>query len=230
MNLDIPLMLESIPSLYSAAIVTIKLTVLSSFFGLLLGAILSLLRYSHSSALRRFAATYSLIFRGTPLIVQLFIIYYGLAQASALRESPLWIVFKDPVRCAVIALGLNSAAYTSEIIRAAVNSVPKGQWEAAKVLGLGQFLVFRLVVAPQALRFALPSYGNEIIMLMKGTALASTISLFDLTGRAKTLVAETYAPYEIFILVALIYLLLGLALQSLVKWGEAKVRLPSPSG
>jgi len=208
MTFDWALVLDNLPNLLRATVLTVELVVASIALGLAMGCGLGVVLILGKPLPRRLARLYSLLFRGTPLLVQLFLIYYGLGQLQFVRDSVLWPVLRQPFVCAVLALGMNSAAYTSEIVRGAVKAIPAGQWEAAKSLGLNRLLTFRKVIAPQAMRIALPSYGNEAVMMVKSTALASTISMFDLTGAARTIVADTYAPYEIFLTSGLIYLVL----------------------
>lgn len=208
MNVDVELIRGSIPELFRATALTIELTGVSLAFGCAAGCALGLLRRGRYYMLRRAAWFYSLVFRGTPLLVQIFLIYYGLGQSTLLRNSPLWLVFREPFVCAVLALAANSAAYTSEIVRGALAAVPAGQWEASHALGLSKPAALYLVIGPQAVVVALPAYSNEAVMMVKSTALASTVTMFDLTGAARTIVADTYAPYEIFATAGVIYLVL----------------------
>ena len=146
------------------------------------------------------------MFRGTPLLVQIFLIYYGLGQFEAIRDSFLWTFFREPFWCAILALTLNTGAYTSEIIRGGIQSVPFAQIEAARACGMGRLLLFRRIVLPLAIRQALPAYGNEIILMVKASSLASTITLMEVTGIARGIIAKTFAPVEIFIVAGAIYL------------------------
>jgi putative lysine/arginine/ornithine/histidine/octopine transport system permease protein len=215
MSFDFDLVARSLPRLLSASVLTIELTVTSLAAGLAMGTLLGLMRIGRSLALRQAAWTYSLLFRGTPLLVQIFLIYYGLGQFQFLRDSVLWYVLRKAFWCTVLALALNSAAYTSEIIRGAVEAIPRGQWEAASALGLRRSAILSQVIWPQALVIGLPSYGNEAVMMIKSTALASTVTMLDLTGVARTIVADTYAPYEIFITAGCIYLVITTLVQKL---------------
>ena len=225
MTFDFALIAASVPTLLRATFLTLGLTGASLVLGLTLGCSLGLALISDHPVPHRAARLYSLVFRGTPLLVQLFLIYYGLGQSQLLRDSFLWVLLRQPFWCAVLALALNSAAYTSEIFRGAVNAIPSGQWEAAKALGLGRSIVFWKIIAPQALRIALPSYGNEAVMIVKSTALASTVSMFDLTGAARTIVADTYAPYEIFVTSGLIYLALTAIIQAAFTMLERRLKM-----
>jgi len=228
MTFDFALVLDSLPELLDATVLTLGLTAASVVLGVLFGCGLGFARFSRYRVVREAARYYSLVFRGTPLLVQLFLIYYGLGQSPLLRGSVLWLVLREPFWCVSLALALNSAAYTSEIFRGAVRAVPRGQWEAATTLGLRPAATFRAVIGPQALRIALPSYGNEVVMIVKSTALASMVSMFDLTGAARTLVADTYAPYEIFTASGAIYLVLTAVLQLAFKLVEKRLELPGP--
>src|SRR5690606_22623367 len=155
----------------------------------------------------RFSFVYSTCFRGTPLLVQLFILYYGMGTLSFVRESPvLWWLFSDSGRCAILAIALNSGAYVSEVLRGGFQSVPKGQIEAAKACGMSPLRRFRRLVFPLAIRQALPAYSNEIVLAIKGTSLASTIAVMELTGHAKRLMNQNYAIIETFIMAGMLYL------------------------
>jgi octopine/nopaline transport system permease protein len=145
--------------------------------------------------------------------VQIFIIYYGFPQLEFIRDSFLWPMFRDPFGCAIFALTLNTGAYVSEILRGGVLGVDRGILEAGSALGLSVRQKFIYLTTPIATRLALPAYGNDIISLLKSTALASTITLADMTGIARTLVAQTFAPYEIFISLAIVYMILTWILQ-----------------
>jgi His/Glu/Gln/Arg/opine family amino acid ABC transporter permease subunit len=169
---------------------------------------LAALRTARSPALWVPAYCYITFFRGTPLLVQIFLIYYGSGQFDWIKETPAWLILRDAGSCAVLAFSLNTAAYTAEILRGAVEAVPRGEIEAAMALGMSRFLVFRLIALPRAFRIALPAYGNEVILVIKSSSLASTITLLDITGVARTLVAHTYAPYEIFLVAGALYLAL----------------------
>jgi len=214
MSFDFNLILSSLPLLAAGLSVTLKLLGLASLGGLLLAFVLLLMRLSGSKPLIWFAKAYIYFFRGTPILVQIFLIYYGLSQFESVRASLFWPILRQPFFCCALALSLNSAAYISEILRGGVLGVDKGLIEAARALGLKAHQRFFLVTMPIAVRLALPAYGNEIISMMKATALASTVTLLDITGVARTIVASTFAPFEIFIAVALIYLVMAWAFQT----------------
>ena len=215
-------MATSLPKLLSAAVVTLKLLSLSLFFGLLIGLLFAILRLNKNPLINKFAYGYSYVFRGTPLLVQIFIIYFGLGQIEYFRSTFLWVVFKEPYWCAIIAFALNTGAYTSEILRSAFQTIKPGIIEAGKSLGISNKIIFYKIQIPVAIRQSLPAYGNEIILMMKGTSLASTVTLMDITGVAKHIVSTTYKPLEIFILAGCIYLFMTFLIHNLIKFLEKK--------
>jgi len=220
--MDIELMATSLPKLLSAAVVTLKLLSLSLFFGLFIGLLFAILRLNKNPLINKFAYGYSYVFRGTPLLVQIFIIYYGLGQIEYFRSTFLWVIFKEPYWCAIIAFALNTGAYTSEILRSAFQTIKPGIIEAGKSLGISNKIIFYKIQIPLAIRQSLPAYGNEIILMMKGTSLASTVTLMDITGVAKHIVSTTYKPLEIFILAGCIYLFMTFLIHNLIKYLEKK--------
>ena len=216
MSFDLSLIAESLPKMLMGIGLTFQLLILSGFLGLLLAIVLMLMRISGKWYLSWPAQVYIYVFRGTPILVQIFIVYYGFPQLEFIRESIFWPVFRDPFGCAIVALTLNTGAYVSEILRGGVLGVDRGVLEAGEALGLSKPQRFIYLTAPIATRLALPAYGNDIISLLKSTALASTITLMDMTGIARTIVAQTYAPYEIFISLAIIYMILTFFIQKLL--------------
>jgi len=215
-------MSTSLPRLLSAAVVTLKLLSLSLFFGIFIGLLFAILRLNKNPLINKFAYGYSYVFRGTPLLVQIFIIYFGLGQIEYFRSTFLWVVFKEPYWCAIIAFALNTGAYTSEILRSAFQTIKPGIIEAGKSLGISNKIIFYKIQIPVAIRQSLPAYGNEIILMMKGTSLASTVTLMDITGVAKHIVSTTYKPLEIFILAGCIYLFMTFLIHNLIKFLEKK--------
>ena len=215
-------MTSSFPKLLSATLVTLKLVSASLLFGIFLGTLFAILRTGKNKFLKAFSYYYSYIFRGTPMLVQLFIIYFGLAQIEYLRSSFLWVVLKEPYWCAIIAFALNTGAYTSEIFRSAFETIDKGIIEAGKSLGIPNSKIFYKIKLPIVLRQSLPAYGNEMILMLKGTSLASTVTLMDLTGVAKFIISTTYKPIEIFIVAGSIYLLITFVIHSFIKFLERK--------
>jgi len=218
-------MSASLPKLLSAAVVTLKLLSLSLFFGLIIGLFFAILRLNKNPIVNKFAYGYSYVFRGTPLLVQIFIIYFGLGQIEYFRSTFLWVVFKEPYWCAIIAFALNTGAYTSEILRSAFETIKPGIIEAGKSLGISSKIIFYKIQIPVAIRQSLPAYGNEIILMMKGTSLASTVTIMDLTGVAKHIVSTTYKPLEVFLLAGGIYLFMTFLIHNLIKYLEKKYLL-----
>ena len=220
--MDLNLMAASLPKLLSAAVVTLKLLSVALFFGLIIGLIFAILRLNKNPIINKFAYGYSYVFRGTPLLVQIFIIYFGLGQIEYFRSTFLWTVFKEPYWCAIIAFALNTGAYTSEILRSAFETIKPGIIEAGKSLGISSKIIFYKIQIPVAIRQSLPAYGNEIILMMKGTSLASTVTLMDITGVAKHIVSTTYKPLEVFLLAGSIYLFMTFLIHNLIKYLEKK--------
>jgi polar amino acid transport system permease protein len=198
---------------------TFELWFLSAVLGLALAIILLLMRISGRWYLFSPAMIYIYIFRGTPILVQIFIIYHGFPQLEFIRESIFWPILREPFGCAILALTLNTGAYVSEILRGGVLGVDRGLKEAGAALGLSSTHRFIYITSP----IAIPAYSNDIISLMKSTALASTITLLDMMGIARTIVAETYAPYEIFLSLTVIYLILTWIIQKSIGLIEKRM-------
>lgn len=181
-----------------------------AFFSITIGAglalLLALMRMSESRPLRWAGRAYVFVFRGTPLLLLLFLIYYGLGQFQVIRQSIFWPFLRDAYWCALLALVLNTAASGSELIRAGLMAVPRGAIEAARACGMSRLLVFRRIMLPMALRHVLPAYSSEITLMIKATSQASIVTLLEVTGIANKLISQTYRAMEIFICAALIYL------------------------
>lgn len=220
MTFDLSLIADNVPKIALGAGLTLQLLFLSLLIGSLLGVGAVLMRISGSRLLAWPSFAYSYVFRGTPMLVQIFLIYYGLSQFEAMRNSMLWPILREPYWCAVIALSLNCGAYTAEILRGGIQGVDQGLHEAGRALGLTPRQRFVHVTAPIAVRLALPAYGNEMISLLKGTALVSMITMNDITGVARNVVSKTFAPYEIFISAAIVYLIITWAIQRGVRLAE----------
>ena len=220
--MDFELMINSFPKLLNAAVVTLKLLSVSLIVGLFIGLLFAILRLNKNIFINKFAYGYSYVFRGTPLLVQIFIIYFGLGQIESLRSSFLWVILKEPYWCAIIAFALNTGAYTSEILRSAFQTIKPGIIEAGKSLGISNKIIFYKVQIPIAIRQSLPAYGNEIILMLKGTSLASTVTLMDLTGVAKYIISTTFKPIEVFIVAGGIYLFMTLIIHNVIKFLEKK--------
>lgn len=204
--MDMELIFNSLPQMGSGLIVTLELLMCALIAGIVIAVPVAIAWVEGSRLIQWTAHFYVTFFRGTPLLVQIFLIYYGLGQVEWLRGSFLWPLFKQPFFCAVLALSLNTSAYTANIIRGAIKAVPYGEIEAGRAFGMKRFILYRTVILPQAFKLVLPSYSNEIIIILKATSLASTITIMDLTGVASDIVANTYQPYEIFITAALMYI------------------------
>ncbi len=220
--MDLELMINSFPKLLNATMVTLKLLSLSLFFGLFIGLLFAIMRMSKNLIFNKFAYGYSYLFRGTPLLVQIFIIYFGFGQIEFIRESFLWVILKEPYWCAIIAFALNTGAYTSEILRSAFQTIKKGYIEAGKSLGISTKIIFYKIQMPIAIRQSLPAYGNEIILMLKGTSLASTVTLMDLTGVAKYIISTTFKPIEVFIVAGSIYLFMTFLIHNFIKFLEKR--------
>lgn len=207
--MDFPFLWETLKALLAGVPLTLQLAAASVAAGAVFALLLALMRMSGQPLLDWPARAFVFVFRGTPLLLQLFLIYYGLSQFPEIRGSIVWPFLREPYWCAVLALTLNTAAYASEIIRGGLQAVPHGQVEAARACGMPRGLLLRRIVFPIAVRQALPGYGNEIILMIKATSLASTITMMEVTGIAQKLISQTFRAIEIFICAGAIYLLLN---------------------
>lgn len=210
--LDLSISWASLPKLAVGATLTLELTGVILGLSAVLAVPIALALNAQRRWLARSATGYVMFFRGTPALIQIFLIYYGSGQLAFIRESFLWPLFREPYWCAVVALSLNGAAYSGNILAGAMRAVPKGAVEAGAALGLKWLQVQRLIVAPQAIRIGFPAYSNEVIQTLKATSLASTITLMEMTGAAQTLVNDTFAPYEVFLAAGAMYLMMTYAL------------------
>jgi octopine/nopaline transport system permease protein len=217
------------PELASGVPLTLLLVGQSLVLGFALAMALSLMRLSHNRLLSSFAYGFVYVFRSTPLLVQIFLIYYGSGQFRPfLQDLGLWVFFRDAWFCAVLALTLNTGAYTSEIIRGGIQSVPFGQLEAGRAVGMSRLQLFRRITFPIAIRQALPAYGNEVILMVKASSLASTITILEITGIAKKIIASTFQPVEVFIVAGAFYLALNFVITQAIRWTEAYLSPKSP--
>jgi octopine/nopaline transport system permease protein len=227
--MDLAFMAETFRKLLEGVPLTLNLAAASVACGAVLAMGLAALRVSGVPALDWIARTYVFVFRGTPLLVQIFLIYYGLGQfRPTLQAWGLWAFFREPYWCALTALALNTGAYASEIIRGGLQSVPAGQVEAARACGMSRWTLFRRIVFPIAARQALPGYGNESILMVKATSLASVITMMEVTGIAQKLISQTFRAVEIFICAGAIYLVLNFlvtrAIMALEHWLSPHLR------
>ncbi len=201
---------------------TLEIVAAGLLLGLALGCLTALVTLRKTPVLSQLAAVYVYVVRGTPLLVQIFLIYFGLGQLDFIRESALWPILREDFWCAIIALSMNSGAYTSEIVRGGIESVAHGQIEAAAAYGMSRWMRLRRVAVPQALRQLLPAYGNECISIVKASSLASTITLMDVTGVARNLASKTYTPIETYVAAGLIYLALNFLIAQALGKAEEK--------
>lgn len=224
--LSIDLFLPAFIAVKNGFLLTVTITIASFVLGQILALPLALALTSTRRSIRMPVATYTFFVRGSPLLVQLFIVYYGLGQIEAIRDSILWPLLRSPVYCAIIAIGLNSAAYSAELLAGAIAQLPRGQWEAGSALGLNRTILLLKIVLPQSYRAVLPAIGNELILVMKGSTLASAVTVMEMTGAARVFVARTYAPFETFLIAGAIYLVLGYVFGQIFRYIELKSAIP----
>lgn len=206
----IELIRHAAPVLFEGFWVTVYIGFSAIILGSGLGMIFALMRMSASRIITGISFLYSTVFRGTPLLIQLFVLYYGVGTVAFVRDSPtLWWVFSDGAHCAILAIALNSGAYMSEALRGGLQSVPMGQIDAARACGMSRRLAFRRIVFPLAIRQAFPAYSNELVLAIKGTSLASTIAVMELTGYAKRLMSQSFLIVETFIIAGMLYLMIN---------------------
>ena len=208
--MDFSLIVESFPVYLDGLWTTVWLVALALVIGLCVSIPLAVARNSTNYALSLPSWAFIYFFRGTPLLVQLYLIYYGMDQFFPVKET-LW---ENAWFCALVAFVLNTSAYTAEIIRGAINGLPKGEVEAAKAYGMSKFMTYRRIILPSALRRALPAYSNEVIFMLHGSAVAGIITIMDLTGAARLVNSRYYAPFESFLTAGLFYM----ALTFIILW------------
>ncbi|MHC2148432.1 ABC transporter permease [Pseudomonas sp. 210_17 TE3656] len=222
MMLDYHLIWQNLPLYLNGILLTLKVLLISLGCGLVLAVPLALMRVSRACLLRYPAWLYTYVIRGTPMLVQLFLIYYGLAQFEAVRHSPLWPYLSSATFCTCLAFAINTSAYSAELLAGSLRSTPRGEIEAARAMGMSRLTLYRRILLPSALRRALPQYSNEVLMMLQTTSLASIVTLVDITGAAKTFNARYYLPFEAFITAGLIYLVLTFMLVRLFKLAERR--------
>jgi arginine/ornithine transport system permease protein len=213
---------EALPQYAAGAWLTLKLLVAALLLGGLLAVPLAVARGARSRWVRGPVWCFTYAVRGTPLLVQLFLLYYGLAQFEAVRESIFWPWLRSASFCAILAFALNTCAYTTEIFHGALRAVPAGEIEAGRALGMSRWVLLRRIVLPSALRRALPAYGNEVVLMLHGTALASVVTLAELTGAAREFNNVHYLPFEAFLTAAVFYLLITGVLVALFHAAERR--------
>ena len=222
MIFDYQMIWENLPLYWGGVLVTLKILLISLAFGLSLALPLALMRESKSPWANFPAWLYTYVIRGTPMLVQLFLIYYGLAQFEFIRDSFMWPYFSSATFCACLAFAINTSAYTAEILAGSLKATPPGEIEAAKAMGMSRGKLYRRILLPSALRRALPQYSNEVIMMLHTTSLASIVTLIDITGAARTVSSQYYMPFEAFITAGLFYLALTFILVRLFKLAERR--------
>lgn len=208
-------------------LLTLQLLAFSVLFGTLLAVPLALMRSSTKRWIAQPVRAYTYFMRSTPMLVQLLAIYYGIGQFEWMQaqweaENPWFLPLREPFVCAVLAFTLNTGAYTAEIIAGAIRNTPSGDAEAASALGMSPLQILWHITLPSALRSCLPGYGNEVILMLQSSAIASAVTLLDLTGAARQINAKYYAPFEVFTLVGLAYLILTLGLTWLFHQAERR--------
>ncbi|WP_231422724.1 ABC transporter permease [Pseudomonas sp. Leaf59] len=219
-----------LPKLAQGATLTLELVAIAVIAGLLLAIPLGIARSSRLWYVRALPYSYIFFFRGTPLLVQLFLVYYGLAQFDSVRHSFMWPYLRDPFWCATATMTLHTAAYIAEILRGAIQAIPPGEIEAARALGMSRPKTLFYIILSRASRIGLPAYSNEVILMLKASALASTVTLLELTGMARTIIARTYLPVEIFFAAGLFYLLMAYILVRGFKLLERWLRVDACQG
>lgn len=211
-------------SFYGEGLVTtVQLVFLSLVIGLILAVPLAIGRGSKRRWVKMPIFFFTYVFRGTPLLVQLYLIYYGVVFVEGIQDTWLWLILEKPFVPALIAFTLNTAAYTTEIFHGAIKATPRGEIEAARAYGMSYGLMLRRIVLPSAFRRALPAYGNEVIFMLHASAIASVVTIMDLTGAARFVYARFYAPFEAFLFVAAIYLCLTFAILYFFRYLEKRL-------
>jgi arginine/ornithine transport system permease protein len=216
--MDVQVIIDNLPLYLKGLQTTIVLVASSLLVGLVLAIPIALLAASKRKWVAALPKAYIYFFRGTPLLVQMFMIYHGMGQFEAVRESFLWVIFQHAWACALVAFALNTAGYTGEILRGTIEQTPYGEVEAARSVGMSNALIYRRIILPSTFRRALPAYGNEVIFMLHGSSLAGLITIVDLCGAAKIVNARNFVPFESFIAAGLFYL----GLTFLIVWGFKK--------
>lgn len=214
-----------VPVLLDGALVTLGLTLATLVVGFLIAAPVALCRNSSRASARAFATGFVFLFRGTPVLALMFMIYYGSPELSVVRDTPLWLFFRDPVSCAVLALSLNSAGYLTEVLAGALRAAPRGQIEAAKALGLSRPQMFRFVTLPNAIRAGLRNYGNEVVFVLKGTSAASLITVADVLSVARQIYDRTFDPLTPMLVAGAVYLAIVALMIGAIRLAERRLRL-----
>lgn len=220
--MDFAVIIENLPLYFSGLRITIELLVLSLLCGLALAIVVGIAAASEHTLINLAPRGFIYFMRGTPLLVQVFLIYHGFAQFDFLRESFLWVVFKEAYWCALIAFSLNTAGYTAEIIRGAIHTTPRGEIEAGRACGMSNATMLKRIILPSVFRRGLPAYSNEVIFMLHGTVLAGVITIVDLFGAAKIVNSRNFVPFESFMTAGVFYLCLTFIIVFLFKLAERK--------
>lgn len=216
--MDFSLILDSFPIYLDGLMTTAWLVAVALIIGLIVAIPLGVARNSHNVLINGPSWAFIYFFRGTPLLVQLYLIYYGMDQFFPVKDT-LW---ENAWFCALVAFVLNTSAYTAEIIRGAINGLPKGEVEAAKAYGMSAFMTYRRIILPSALRRALPAYSNEVIFMLHGSAVAGIVTIVDLTGAARLVNSRYYAPFESFLTAGMFYMALTFIILGCFKYAEKR--------
>ncbi|MFV3307184.1 ABC transporter permease [Pseudomonas sp. NY15181] len=227
---DFELILKWMPKMLLGVQLTLELLAIAVVAGLCLAIPLGIARASRHWYVRAVPYAYVFFFRGTPLLLQLALVYYGLAQFDAVRKSSLWPYLRDPYWCALLTMTLHTAAYIAEILRGAIHAIPFGEVEAARALGMSRRQALFHIILPRAARIALPAYSNEVILMLKASAVVYTVTLFDIMGMTRTIIARTYEAMLFFCLAGAFYLLITLLLTRVFRLVEHWLRVDMMQG
>ncbi len=219
-----------LPKFFQGALLTLELLGIAVVLGLILAVPLGIARASKRWLVRALPYGYIFFFRGTPLLVQLFLVYYGLAQFDSIRESFMWPYLRDPFWCATATMTLHTTAYIAEILRGAIQAIPPGEIEAARALGMSRPKALLYIILPRAARIGLPAYSNEVILMLKASSLASTVTLLELTGMTRTIIARNYLTVDMFFTAGLFYLAISFVLVQAFKQLERLMRVDACQG
>jgi len=227
--MDFNWLLTQLPLLVKGIWVTLELMTLSLLFGIIFALLLTWLSYSRIAVISWLVYVYTFIIRGTPLLVQMFLIYYGSGQFDFIRNSWLWNILQSPFACAILALSLNSAGYCVILFRGIIQSIPPGEFEACRALGMSKVQLILAIMAKRFTRLVLPAYSNEVIIILKSTSLASTITIMDLMGVTRQIIAETYATISYLIVAGICYLTINLLIIKAFRFIEHKLAVIKPN-
>lgn len=216
-------LLGYMPLLFAGALKTLELMIYTLVGGFLIATPVAFARNSTDSLKRSFAHSFIFFFRGAPLLALVFLLYYGIPQIPGIKETVLWIVFERPLPIAVLALSLNSAGFLAEIIALALRNVPAGEIEAARAFGFSRRQTLFRFIAPNAARLGLRAYGNEVVFVLKGTAIVNFITIMDLVGAANRVYFNTFDPFTPLLVAGAMYLVIVFVILLIVKWGERKL-------